>query len=81
MVLRIFLNLCTLVSVLWFPWWLTIGFLVLLLAAARAYEVLFWGFILDALYGAPVPTFFNLPLLFTAISGVLWYSMDDDDRW
>lgn len=72
MMLRLFLNVCTLLSVLWFPWWITVGFLLLLLGTARAYEVIIWGFVMDALYGAPVPRYYNLPLLFTLGSALLF---------
>ena len=67
MALRIFLNGCLLLSALWFPWWVTMGFVLLLLSVARAYEVIVWGIVLDTLYGAPVPRFFELPILFTLL--------------
>ena len=65
--LRIFLNVCVFLSILWFPWWVTIGFLLLLLGVSRAYEVLLWGVLLDVLYGAPLPDFFGVPLFFTLL--------------
>lgn len=63
--LRLFLNGCLLLSVAAFPWWLTLGFMLLLLITARAYEVLLWGFVLDAVYGAPIRQFAGIPALFT----------------
>lgn len=70
--LRLFLNICLFISVCFFPWWITIGFILLLLATARAYEVIFCGFIIDLLYGVPVPGFMNVPFLFTLLSGFLF---------
>jgi len=70
--LRLFLNLCLLVSVFLFPWWLSVAFMGLLLITARAYEIIFWGFIIDLLYGASIPRFMNVPFVFTLGSAALF---------
>lgn len=76
MLLRFFLNSSTFISVLFFPWWFTIGFILLLLVSSRAYEAIFWGFMLDALYGAPVPRFMDFPALFTIVLAFLFLTVE-----
>lgn len=76
MPLRIFLNGCLLVSVLFFPWWLTIAFALLLVVSVRAYEILFWGFLLDVLYAAKLPDFFGIPILFTLCFGFIFIAVE-----
>lgn len=65
MILRIFLNIFILTSILFFPWWITLGIVLILLAIYNAYEVIVWGVFADALYSIPLVEFFNIQFIFT----------------
>jgi hypothetical protein len=70
--MRVLFNLLILMSVLVLPWWVAVMLFVPLLLIADAYEVLVWGFVLDALYSSAVPLYFNVPVLFTAAAFLLF---------
>ena len=68
MVLRIFINIIILISVLYLPWWVTTtavftGFLIF----KNFYEGIIAGFLLDTLYGAKISQFFGIWFVFTAV--------------
>ena len=50
-IVRIALNLLLMGSIAWFFWWVSLACAVVLVARYRAYEVIFWGAVLDFLYG------------------------------
>ena len=61
------------VLVLWGYWWLTWGVaLVFLFIFPDYYEILAYGIIYDALYGLPIPQFWNFGYVFTATSIALF---------
>jgi hypothetical protein len=61
------------ISGLFFPWWV-----ILLVAAVgavmfdRYYEVVVAGVVLDLLYASAIPVFFDIPLVFTLGSLILF---------
>lgn len=70
---RLILNICVLLSVLFLPWWATIALMgAVLFSSERAFEVLFWGLLMDVLYGTPQPLFFNITFLFTFGAGAMF---------
>ena len=73
---RIFLNTLLLWSVLFLPWWVSVFFMVSLLVLWKAYEVLFWGFLIDVTYGASVPSYGTIPLIFTLLSVLLFIAIE-----
>jgi len=73
---RIALNIMTLTSVIILPWWVSVIFILVLITRYRAYEILFWGFLLDILYSSPIPSLLNTTLLFTIISLVVFILAD-----
>ncbi|PIT91086.1 hypothetical protein COU17_02240 [Candidatus Kaiserbacteria bacterium CG10_big_fil_rev_8_21_14_0_10_49_17] len=48
--IRALLNVGLFASVLFFPWWVSLGFLGALLVRAPSFEVIIAGILLDALY-------------------------------
>ncbi|HEX9609140.1 MAG TPA: hypothetical protein VGA06_02945 [Candidatus Paceibacterota bacterium] len=62
---RVLLNGALLSTIVWLPWWITIIFILALVARFRAYEVLLWGVVADALYAAPASVLVGLPMFFT----------------
>lgn len=67
MILRIFLNIFIFLSILFFPWWITLGVVLIILAIYNAYEVIVLGIFADALYSVPLVDFFNIQFVFTII--------------
>jgi hypothetical protein len=53
------------------PWWVTFAIAVLFLVRFSGYEILFWGFVMDVLYGASLPGFFGFPFMGTAGAALL----------
>lgn len=50
---RLFANIFLILSVLYFPWWVTTAFVVVcLFLFTGMYEVVFYGLLIDVLYGA-----------------------------
>lgn len=81
MMLRIVLNILLGVSVLAMPWWVGIFVILIMLFLYRAYEVLAWALIADALYGWPLPALFNTPLLFTILVTFLFFATEYGKRF
>ncbi len=70
---RYIAGLVLLASLVWGPWWLTWALAIALLFIFPSYyEILAAGAIYDALYGLPLPQFYNFPYVFTVASIVLF---------
>jgi len=65
MVLRVIFNILMLGSILFLSWWVTAIVAIGFLFKFRAYEIILWGIFADVLYGASVPSFYNIEFLFT----------------
>lgn len=65
MTIRILANLFLLISILFFPWWVTAILGIILAFMYDAYELFGWGIFADSLYAVPLETFFNIEFLFT----------------
>jgi len=74
MILRLFLPLLFFASILFFPWWLSVFLALVLSIPHDAYEVLLGGVLMDALYGAPVPALFDLPIIFTLLFAAFFFA-------
>ncbi len=68
---RISINILLFISVLYFPWWLTILIGILLLSLHNGVELLFWGLFADALFGVPLESFYGVQYLFTLLFFIL----------
>ncbi len=69
---RILANIVLFSSVLFFPWWVTVAAGVAFSVFFRAsYEVVFWAFFSDLLYGTEAASFFRIHFLSTASAVVL----------
>ena len=64
---RLVLNICMGISILFFPWWVSLGLGLALLVMCKAYEVIAWGFLFDALYGAPLHSYYGIQYLGTLL--------------
>lgn len=53
MYLRLVLNILLFLTILFLPWWFVLLAALALLIVFDAYEILFWGLFIDALYGNP----------------------------
>lgn len=53
MIVRILLSLAVVMSILYFPWWMTLILCVILLIRYPAYELIAYGLFADALYAPP----------------------------
>jgi|GEM_PF-3729229 len=62
---RILFNFALLLSLLYFPWWITALIGVLFIVSEQPFEIVIWGILIDALAGAPVPSFLGVEMLFT----------------
>lgn len=69
---RLLLNIMLLISVLFFTWWISVLVGLLLLFRRNAFEVVFWGFLMDVLYGVSLPAFWGFPLVMTSLFFVLY---------
>lgn len=73
--MRIFTACLMIASIIWGYWWLTWSLaIIFLFIFPLYYEILFWGVMYDALYGLPLPQFYNLPYIFTISSIILFAS-------
>ena len=70
--LRTTLNILLAASILFLPWWISIVLAFSLLLLYSAYEVLFWGLIMDMFYSAPIGVFFGIELVFTILFVLLF---------
>lgn len=66
--LRILLNIVSILSIFYLPWWV-VAFLSLfgLFVFDKFYEVFFYGFFLDVLYGVKSNEFYGSWFIFTVI--------------
>jgi len=71
MLLRIILSISFFGSIFLFPWFVTVLLGIALLFLSSGYEVILGGVLLDLLYAAPAPAFFNTTFLFTGVFFVL----------
>lgn len=56
---RIIFNIILGLSILFMPWWLSVGLGILMIAFIRnPYEILVWGLFMDSLYGFSGTDFF-----------------------
>ncbi len=70
--LRISANILLFASVLFFPWWMTVASGITFAVFFRApYEVIFWAFLSDLLYGTEMSSFPRITFLLTASATVL----------
>ncbi len=66
-------GLVILTSLVWGYWWLTWIFAIaFLFLFSSYYEIIMTGVIYDAIYGLPLPQFYNFPYVFTLLSAVLF---------
>lgn len=71
--LRYFAAFALLTSLLWGFWWLTwVLAIVSLFIFTSYYEIIILGIAYDALYGLPIPQFYNFPYIFTLSSIILF---------
>lgn len=64
---RISINILLLISILYFPWWITIAIALLLLVLHNGVELLFWGVFADSLFGTQLLYFYDIQYLFTLL--------------
>ncbi len=70
---RIFAALVMITLILWGYWWIMwICAVVFLFLFPVYYEILLWGIVYDALYGLPLPQFWNFPYVFTTGTTILF---------
>jgi len=56
--MRILYNIVVLLSILFFPWWIFALVMILFVALVRVpYEILFWGLLIDSLFGSELYVF------------------------
>lgn len=67
MIVRITLNILLFLSILFFPWWVSLAIGLILLIRYTAYELLAYGFFADTVYGIPLPGLYNIQFLFTLV--------------
>lgn len=80
-IVRVFLNVALAVSLVLLPWFVSLPFALVLLFRFRAYEILLWGVLADALYGAPVSVLGGLPIFFTLIFTLLFVAVEYSKRF
>lgn len=73
---RTILNLSLFLSILFFPWWISLFVAVLLLVFHRAYEVLFWALFFDSLYGAPLESLWGIEYLATFALLIIFFVLE-----
>ncbi|GMQ95484.1 MAG: hypothetical protein BMS9Abin13_600 [Patescibacteria group bacterium] len=73
MVLRIFLDLAIIFSILYLNWWIAALFAIGgILIFRNFYEAVALGLLIDILYGAPAAEFFGFRFVSTAIFAILF---------
>jgi len=71
--MRTYLNISIIFSILLFPWWITaILAIVACFTIERFYEVMFYGILLDALYGTSLGIY-GFVYVFTVVSVILFF--------
>lgn len=68
---RITLNVLLGLSLLFFPWWVSLAFAIALVTYFDAYEILAWGLVADGLYSSATPTYMSFEFFMTACATVL----------
>lgn len=71
MKIRALLNILLGISIVFFPWQISLILGLLLLGLYPAYEVLFWSFFFDTLYGTAYLAFYNIQFLGTTVFFIL----------
>lgn len=71
-IIRVFLDAALFFSVLFAPWWVSLLIAVALVSVADAFEILFAGIAIDALYGTAVPGFAMIEIVFTGIFALVF---------
>lgn len=75
--LRVLSYAAILSSLIFFPWWLTLGFsLVALLYFHRYYEIIFFALIADLVYAVPLDRFYDFTLVCSAAAIILFISAE-----
>lgn len=64
---RVVLNIFLGISILFFPWWISLIIGLVLIMSCKAYEIIVWGLLFDALYGTSVNIFYNIQYLGTLV--------------
>lgn len=71
--LRLLAGIVLAASLIWGFWWLTWTLaIIFLFLFSSYYEIIGAGIIYDALYGLPIPQFYNFPYIFTVASIALF---------
>ena len=66
---RLITNIALLISVLFLPWWISVGMsLIGLFIFNRFYEAIVFMFAIDLLYGAPGNNYWSFQFLLTSIA-------------
>lgn len=79
--LRVILNILLALSIMFLPWWISVVLAFALLFLYAAYEVLFWGLVMDMLYSAPIGAFFGIELIFTILFVLLFIFAGYCKQW
>jgi hypothetical protein len=64
---RLLFNLAMLLSLFYFPWWITALIGLLFIVSVRPLEIVLWGIVLDAFGAQPVPAYGNFQYFFTMV--------------
>jgi len=74
---RIAINIAFFFSILFLPWWASalLGVISLFLFSSF-YELIFWAFVSDLLYGAPVVSLYGFNVIFTLSALVLFIAVE-----
>ena len=70
--IRVLIFLALLASSLFLNWWITTSIVLVYLFLFNAYEVIFFGLVLDSLYATSVPVFFGIEFIFTILFSTLF---------
>ena len=70
-VVRVLLNVLLMGSIVWLPWWTMLVAAIVLVARYRAYEVIFWGAVIDLLYGTSIAFLSTLACAALLLAGEL----------
>lgn len=72
MMIRVLLLIAACISVLYAPWWLTIGFVLASSLRFPAWEMLFIGMWMDFLTLPPELSWYSLPVFTIASLAIVW---------
>ncbi len=69
MIFRTISGIIVFLSIVYGYWWITwLLAIILLFYIPNYYEIIAWGIVYDALYGAKLPMFYNIKYIFTIFS-------------